>query len=99
VGGAPTFDDHARRIEVHMPDLDDLDPRPRTLHGHVLRVRFFDRLRDPQRFDSPAALRHQLAIDVADARRVFNEVRAKGCTDNGCPSSGDQEPSCSESST
>ena len=94
VGGAPTFGDSIRRIEVHMPDYDGSD-----LHGQKLRIRFFDRLRDPQRFESAAALCDQLKKDVAAARRIFDEVREKGCTDAACPSPHGQPIRSSESPT
>ena len=94
VGGAPTFGDSIRRIEVHMPDYDGSD-----LHGQKLRIRFFDRLRDPQRFESAAALCDQLKKDVAAARRIFDEVREKGCADSTCASSLDHPINSSESPT
>lgn len=94
VGGAPTFEDNTRRIEVHMPDHDGSD-----LHGQKLRVRFFDRLRGPQKFESAAALCDQLKKDVAEARRIFDEVRAKGCADSTCASSLDHPVNSSESPT
>lgn len=63
IGGRPTF--HAagtETVEVHVLDWTG------DLYGRVLEVFLLGKLRDEQRFDGPAALRAQIARDVASAR-------------------------------
>jgi len=45
-----------------------------TLYDAHVRVEFVARLRDTQRFPSPAALAEQLARDADDARRALTAL-------------------------
>jgi riboflavin kinase/FMN adenylyltransferase len=65
IGLAPTFGGNARRVEVHLLDVD------RDLVGTALRVRLVARLRDERRFPDPEALKAQIAADVARARELL----------------------------
>jgi len=73
LGLNPTFRDDAhagtRRdplmLEVHLFDVDQ------DLYGRVLRVQFVHRLRDERRFPNVEALKAQIALDVANARRLL----------------------------
>ena len=51
-------------LEVHFLDVDV------ALYGREVEVSFLTRLRDDRRFDTSAALRAQIARDVADIRRL-----------------------------
>jgi riboflavin kinase/FMN adenylyltransferase len=63
IGVRPTFNGSGERLEVHI-----LDFPPRSLYGVRMHVSFIERLRDEQRFDSVAALKEQIARDIAAAR-------------------------------
>lgn len=59
IGDRPTFDDkRGRSIEAHIISLDH------DIYGLPLSLRFLKRIRDERRFDSPQALRDQLAADL-----------------------------------
>lgn len=65
VGVRPTVDGRSRLIEVHV-----LDGAP-DLYGLPLTVAFLARIREERRFPSVAALRAQIAADVATARTLL----------------------------
>jgi riboflavin kinase / FMN adenylyltransferase len=65
VGVRPTFDGGSVSVESHL--LDFAETRARGW----LEVRFFERLRDEQRFASPQALRQQILRDIEKTRRYF----------------------------
>jgi len=66
IGVRPTFGGQPRSVlEVHLLDFDG------DLYGRHILVEFHTRLRDERRFDSPEALRQQIAKDVAEARAWF----------------------------
>jgi riboflavin kinase / FMN adenylyltransferase len=67
IGLAPTFGGNERRVEVHLLDVDQ------DLVGAMLQVRLVERLRGEERFESPAALKAQIAADVARARGLIAE--------------------------
>lgn len=69
IGRAPTFVHRTprRRIEVHIPGWQGGD-----LYDRYLGVSFRRRLRGERTFDSPEALREQIARDVGEALREFN---------------------------
>ena len=67
IGLAPTFGGNERRVEVHLLDLDQ------DLHDYVLTVRLLARLRGEQRFPDAAALKAQIAADIARARVLIAE--------------------------
>ncbi|MDI6872913.1 bifunctional riboflavin kinase/FAD synthetase [Candidatus Solincola sp.] len=66
IGRAPTFahPDSRRRVEVHMPGWKGED-----LYQRYLGVSFRRRLRGEMTFESPEALREQIARDVREAMR------------------------------
>jgi riboflavin kinase/FMN adenylyltransferase len=67
VGTKPTVEAGAAVVaEAHLFDFDGRD-----LYGEAVRVQFLARLRDERRFPSVDALRAQIALDVASARRVL----------------------------
>lgn len=65
VGVRPTFEGGTRLVEAHL-----LDAAP-ELYGRRLTLAFRDRIRPERRFPSVAALRAQIAEDVAAARRLL----------------------------
>ncbi len=64
VGPNPTFGEQAVKIEVHLVDFSG------PLYGQTLEVDFLVRLRDIRPFADVAALKTQLAEDVAAAKRI-----------------------------
>lgn len=73
VGQAPTFATPGappppRLVELHLLD------RTATLYGHEVEVEFVHFLRPDQRFASTAALKAQIAADIAAARRHLGAV-------------------------
>jgi riboflavin kinase/FMN adenylyltransferase len=65
LGPRPTFGDQAVSIEAHLFDASG------DWYGAWVRVDFIARLRDTQKFASPAALVEQLRRDEDDARRAL----------------------------
>jgi riboflavin kinase / FMN adenylyltransferase len=65
VGMRPTFDGGSVSVESHL--LDFAETRARG----SLEVRFFERLRDEQRFAGPQALREQILRDIEETRQYF----------------------------
>jgi riboflavin kinase / FMN adenylyltransferase len=62
IGVRPTFGEGALAVEAHLLDFEGL------LYGSRVRLAFVARLREERRFPGPAALREQIARDVAAAR-------------------------------
>lgn len=69
LGPRPTFGDSRTVVEAHLFDA-DLD-----LYGTRLRIDFVARLRDTQKFSGVEALRTQLGVDAAHARRILGRSR------------------------
>jgi riboflavin kinase/FMN adenylyltransferase len=67
IGRRPTFHDGdaASLLEVHVLDFDD------DLYGQAVRVRFHERLRGEERFESVDALVAQMGRDVDATRRLL----------------------------
>ena len=65
VGTNPTFDGTERRVEAYALDV-DVD-----LYGEHVAVEFAHWLRGMERFDSVDELLAQMAVDVADTRKVL----------------------------
>ncbi len=67
VGRRPTFtpDAEVSVLEAYLLDFDG------DLYGEAARVRFVDRLRGEERFDSLEALTAQMALDVDAARKLL----------------------------
>ncbi|MEK7700904.1 MAG: bifunctional riboflavin kinase/FAD synthetase [candidate division NC10 bacterium] len=63
VGVRPTFDETELAVEAHLLDFSG------DLYGSRIKLQFLRRLRDEMRFPDVAALRTQIAQDVAAARR------------------------------
>jgi len=68
LGRRPTFYEHAERslLEAHVLDFDG------DLYGAEVKVRFAQRLRGEQRFETVDALVEQMAHDVEETRRVLS---------------------------
>lgn len=67
VGHRPTVKGLRDQLEVHMFDCDE------NLYGQRLIVRFHAKLRDEQKFTSLDALKHQISLDVQQAKQYFVE--------------------------
>jgi len=65
VGFRPTFDGQALSIESNLFDFSE------TLVSGAIEVRFWERLRDEQKFASVEDLRRQIEMDLAAAREFF----------------------------
>ena len=70
VGTRPTVDGTRALLEVHLLDFTG------NIYGRHVAVEFLHRLRDERRFESFAALRRQIDLDVAEARAWFARHRA-----------------------
>jgi riboflavin kinase/FMN adenylyltransferase len=69
IGLRPTFNGSTLSIETHLLDYSkELSPK------HI-EVRFWKRLRDEKKFESPEALRTQIARDIMRARNFFSLLR------------------------
>lgn len=66
VGTRPTFGGGEETIEVHLLDTDE------DLYGRTMRVRFADRLRSEQQFESVDGLIAQIEMDIAEARTLLS---------------------------
>lgn len=67
IGVNPTFDDVlVRQVEAYVLDETDLD-----LYGHLMQVRFVERIRGMVAFDGIEALKVQMADDVERVRAVL----------------------------
>jgi len=64
LGNNPTFDESERKMEAFL-----LDYRG-DLYGRPIEIDFLSRLRDIKRFDSPAQLIGQMALDVQETQRI-----------------------------
>ena len=65
LGDRPTFGDERRTIEAHLFDASG------DFYGDAVQVGFVARLRNTQRFESPAQLMAQLAVDEQGARTAL----------------------------
>lgn len=65
VGTRPTFGGGEETIEVHLLDMEA------DLYGQTMRVKFIDRLRSEQHFESTEALVTQIDKDIAQARAIL----------------------------
>jgi riboflavin kinase/FMN adenylyltransferase len=65
IGTTPTFGGTESVIESHLfTDWQDFYARP-------IRLRFYDRIREQRKFESPEALRRQIELDVESARAIL----------------------------
>ena len=67
VGNRPTFGADSFAVETHLLDFEPIALDEST----PLELSFLHRLRDERRFESPEALRAQIQLDVAEARKIF----------------------------
>lgn len=67
IGGNPTFNDQAQKIEAHIIGYQG------DLYGASLEIEFLDRLRAMHHFSSTEDLKNQLAIDVRRTQTIFSE--------------------------
>jgi riboflavin kinase/FMN adenylyltransferase len=65
LGSRPTFDDTRFAIEAHLFDA------TADLYGARVRMEFLQRMRETRRFETPDALRAQLARDEVSARAIL----------------------------
>ncbi len=65
IGTNPTFAGRERRVEAYLLDFDG------DLYGEHVGLSFAERLRPTVRFDGPAALRAQMALDVERTRELI----------------------------
>jgi riboflavin kinase / FMN adenylyltransferase len=72
VGIRPTFSESAITVETFVLN----DPVPQSVVS--ARVRFIKRLRDEQRFETPEALRRQIATDIARTQRFLRRLSSFG---------------------
>jgi riboflavin kinase / FMN adenylyltransferase len=73
VGNRPTFGADSFTVESHLLNFHPIDLSEET----PLELAFLHRLRDERRFESPEALRAQIGLDVAEARRFFTLAEAE----------------------
>jgi riboflavin kinase / FMN adenylyltransferase len=71
IGPNPTFGEQALKVEVHLIGYAG------SLYGQPLEVDFLSRLRSIRPFESVAALKGQLARDVAAARQIAQRDQAE----------------------
>ena len=69
IGVRPTVDGEAHSLEVHVFDFDE------DIYGKCLRVTFVEKVRDEIKFDSLDALKRQIGVDMAAARRLLDAGR------------------------
>ncbi|MCK9386947.1 MAG: bifunctional riboflavin kinase/FAD synthetase [Sulfuritalea sp.] len=75
IGVRPTLAEGLKPVlEVHLLDFD------RDVYGTHVDVNFLHKLRDEARFESPDALKAQIARDVADVRAYFTTHSINGTT-------------------
>lgn len=67
VGNRPTFGADSFAVETHLLDFEPIALNEST----PLDLSFLHRLRDERRFESPEALRTQIQLDVAEAKKIF----------------------------
>ncbi len=66
IGHRPTFGPQEKNIESYIIDFD------KDLYGRKIRIQFIKKLREEIKFESPAALSHQIKKDISAAKNYFN---------------------------
>jgi riboflavin kinase/FMN adenylyltransferase len=64
IGDRPTVPGAGRSIEVFLLEFDE------QIYDRTLSIRFLEKLRDEERFESLEALKEQMATDVAQTRAI-----------------------------
>ena len=67
IGTKPTVNGQREQLEVHLFDC------TQDLYGQRLKVKFLVKLRDEQKFSSLDTLKHQISLDVQQAKQYFAE--------------------------
>ena len=65
VGMRPTFAESARSIEAHIFDF------TREIYGQRIKLELVERIRAERKFDTPDALKAQIALDLGKAREIL----------------------------
>ena len=65
VGMRPTFAESARSIEAHIFDF------TRDIYGQRIKLELVERIRAERKFDTPDALKAQIALDLSKAREIL----------------------------
>jgi riboflavin kinase / FMN adenylyltransferase len=65
VGMRPTFAESARSIEAHIFDF------TRDIYGQRIKLELVERIRAERKFDTPDALKAQIALDLGKAREIL----------------------------
>ena len=65
IGAKPTFADYTFTFEAHLLNFEG------DLRGKRLNTEFVEKLRDIVKFQSPEALKKQIAVDVENARAIL----------------------------
>ncbi|MDB5108053.1 MAG: ribF [Candidatus Binatus sp.] len=68
IGIRPTFAEKTRTIEAHIFEF------TRDIYGDRIKLEFVERIRPERKFDSPDALRSQIALDLNKAREILASV-------------------------
>ncbi len=68
IGVRPTFDGQTKSLEVNIFDFEKM------IYGKTVQIRFFDRIRDEQKFDGTEALKNQLKKDRTHVISVFSNL-------------------------
>lgn len=71
LGPRPTFAEYERLLETHLLDFQG------DLYGRQLEVRFLHQIRGVTKFESIEALRQQIGRDIASARELSENLRAR----------------------
>jgi len=74
IGIRPTFDAGALSVESHLFDFSETMPVGR------MELRFWERLRDEQKFSGPEELRRQIAVDLDQTREFFKRLDQSAVT-------------------
>ena len=61
----PTFAESARSIEAHIFDF------TRDIYGQRIKLELVERIRAERKFDTPDALKAQIALDLSKAREIL----------------------------
>lgn len=66
IGTRPTFNEHVRTIETNIFDFDE------DVYGENMTIKFIQKLRDEEKFDSAEGLISQMHLDVDLAKKILN---------------------------
>ena|SRR5208282_3335598 len=65
IGMRPTFNEPARTVEAHIFDFN------RDIYDQRIKLELIERIRGERKFESPGALRNQIALDLSKAREIL----------------------------